>query len=505
MIKIKKVLLGLGLFTLSTSLTQAQIGYFEDALRFSRFNATGSARVMGLSGTQMSLGGDISNIHGNPAGLGFFQKSEFSITPSYTNWSNESNFLGQLQNDNIGNLSVPNISLVIASPRDPLTTGVFRGGTFGLSYNRMSLFNNEFGYFSEEQGQSSIIDFFLQQANGIPESRIENQGLTGLAYQTFLINPVFEDAGGNPISDPTEYDSFVLGQPFQEENIVQEGRISQTSASYGANLYNKMFIGAGVGLTSVAYTSTKFYAEEFFDEPLELITLDEFLTMDGFGVNLNLGVIYKPVEAVNLGLNFQSPTWYRINEQYNATLFSRYLNYFFIPEQITLGDEEASTPTVLSSYNLRTPMRISGGATFFIGKSGFISADVDYIDYSTNTISSNDFTAGADNQEIRRLYGQSINFRVGGEYRLDIWRLRGGYGYYGDPFVGGNFDRTTQQFSGGVGVRLRKFYVDFALINRQYDDLYRSYTFMEGGVDRSPTAAIRNNLTSGMLTVGFTF
>ena len=52
----------------------AQSGYFEDALRFSQSFPAGSARIMAIGGTQWSLGGDVSNIAGNPAGLGFFQK-----------------------------------------------------------------------------------------------------------------------------------------------------------------------------------------------------------------------------------------------------------------------------------------------------------------------------------------------------------------------------------------------------------------------------------------------
>ncbi|HLW19893.1 MAG TPA: hypothetical protein VKX33_06205, partial [Cyclobacteriaceae bacterium] len=47
--------------------TYAQGGYFEDALRYSQYKSSGSARIMGLGGAQTSLGGDVSNIHENPA------------------------------------------------------------------------------------------------------------------------------------------------------------------------------------------------------------------------------------------------------------------------------------------------------------------------------------------------------------------------------------------------------------------------------------------------------
>jgi len=71
----------------------AQSGYFEDALRFSQSFPAGSARIMAIGGTQWSLGGDVSNIAGNPAGLGFFRKSEASISLGYSDWGVQTNYL----------------------------------------------------------------------------------------------------------------------------------------------------------------------------------------------------------------------------------------------------------------------------------------------------------------------------------------------------------------------------------------------------------------------------
>jgi len=64
----------LSLFT--TGAAFAQSGYFEDAYRFSKTTPAGSARIVAVGGTQWSLGGDVSNLAGNPAGLGFFRSSK---------------------------------------------------------------------------------------------------------------------------------------------------------------------------------------------------------------------------------------------------------------------------------------------------------------------------------------------------------------------------------------------------------------------------------------------
>lgn len=503
MISIKHLFNGFFLLFLGTSTVFAQFGYYEDALRFSQFTSNGSARIIGLGGAQMSLGGDVSNIHTNPAGLGFFRRSEFSFSPSFGTWNTESNYLGQVKTERTGNFAIPNLSLVISNPRQgALNTSAFKGGSFGISFNRMNHFNSQFGYFSDVEGESSIQDFFVNDANGFNTDQVQNFGLTGLAYQTFLINPVI-DENGNHVNN--EWSPITNTFPFQDETVISEGRVSQTSLSYGANFLNKFFVGAGLGLSSVIYNSRKNYREEFFNEPLLNSTLDERLSLSGFGANINLGVIYKPVDQLNLGINFQSPTWYNFNEEFEARMVNNFDNFFFEPENITLGSEEASSPITIGNYNLNTPLRLSGGATIFIGKSGFISADIDYLDYSKSTINSRDFNATADNQQIRSLYGQTLNYRVGAEYRFHIWRVRGGYGFYGDPFVNSSFDRKTQQYSGGFGVRLKSIYADFALSSTNFRQLYNSFPVEDGGFNIGPFSEIRNNITTGILTFGFNF
>ncbi len=485
----------------------AQSGYFEDAYRFSRSIPAGNARIIGIGGTQWSLGGDVSNIAGNPAGLGFFRSSEASFSLGYSDWKVDTRYLGQNSTYNTSNFNLPNMSYVMASPKGNLESGAFKGGAFGFSFQRIANFNTEFGYFSDQLGQSSIIDFYIQDAFGIPESQIENFGLTGLAYQTYQINPIAFDEQGNPIANPNSYDSFVLGFPFQDENITQEGSANQITFSYGANFNHKFFVGGGVGIRTLSFSSFKTYQEEFVDQPLANSSLRESLFINGVGVNLNLGLIYKPIDYLNLGFTFQSPTWFSMNEEYEAGMTANYNNYYFEQEDITLGSQSAVSDLVISNYGLNTPLKIGGGATFFIGKNGFISADVDWVDYSAGRINSNDFDEGPDNQVIRDIYASTINYRIGGEARFDMFRLRAGYAYFGDPYSNSpSFDQSTQQISGGFGVKFNSISVDFALVNQKYSSLYRSYQVLdENGNNYGPITQLENSITSGVLTVGFNF
>ncbi len=491
---------------ISISSVFAQSGYFEDAFRFSNTVPAGSARIMGVGGTQWSLGGDVSNIAGNPAGLGFFRNSEASATLGYTDWGVQTQFMGQSKSYNTTNFAVPNVSYVIAKPKDNYASGAFKGGSFGIGFQRIANFNTEFGYFSDELGTSSILDFYLQDSFGVPETQIEGYGLTGLAYLTYQINPVAVDENGNEIPNPNTYDSFVVGLPFQDENVTQKGKANQFTLSYGANFNHKLFLGGSLGIRTFNFESRKLYNEEFVDEPLANSSLEEYLLINGGGVNVNLGVIYKPIEYINLGFTFQSPTWFGINEEYSATMVANYNNYYFAQEDKTLGREEAVTDRILSAYNLNTPLKIGGGASYFFGKNGFISADVDWVDYSSSKLNSNDFNEGPDNEAIKRIYTSTLNYRIGAEYKINTFRLRGGYSYFGDPYSDSSFDRSTQQISGGVGMKVKNLSIDFALVNRKFNSLYSSYQVIDSnGSNFGPLTEIENNLINGVLTVGFSF
>ena len=49
-------------------------------MKFSHLFNGGSARIKGIGGATTSLGGDVSSISINPAGVGFFNKKVFSIS-----------------------------------------------------------------------------------------------------------------------------------------------------------------------------------------------------------------------------------------------------------------------------------------------------------------------------------------------------------------------------------------------------------------------------------------
>ena len=70
------------LFLLCSSSLVLSAQNSADALRFSQFGIGGTARTIAIGGSIGALGADFSVISTNPAGLGAYRGSEFTMTPS---------------------------------------------------------------------------------------------------------------------------------------------------------------------------------------------------------------------------------------------------------------------------------------------------------------------------------------------------------------------------------------------------------------------------------------
>src|SRR5882757_9503551 len=113
--------------------------YSEEALLFSRIKPGGSARIQGLGGAQVSLGGDYSSAVSNPAGLGMYNRSEFTFSPGINMASSSASYLGGTTPSSKSTFEIPGISLVIHSGKDGQMG--FLGGSFAVTFNRLNDFN----------------------------------------------------------------------------------------------------------------------------------------------------------------------------------------------------------------------------------------------------------------------------------------------------------------------------------------------------------------------------
>lgn len=485
-----------------TSVSSVGQSYSETALLFSRTIPGGSARILGFGGTQISLGGDYSSALSNPAGLGMYNRSEFTITPAYNFGLTKSDFLDNSSTSANSNAFLPGISLVFHTKGNNSNKGFLSGG-FAVTYSRINDFNSSFKY-DGVNTNNSIIDYFLEDAWGGAPNQFLSGGnlfntLTEMGYNNYLI-------GDSTVIDPsasnTAYFTDVLGIPFQNETVTTSGNQNQWSVSYGANFSDRWFTGFGIGITSIRYKGEKTYEEIFQGEPLFNTALVESLEIDGTGINATFGFIGRPLDHVQIGAAVTTPTAYSLIDAYEASMNSKWDNFQYDTNTI-LTSVESSTDIILTEYKLRTPWKLSAGFSYFLKKSGFVSLDLENVNYGGSTYKDLSGSAG-ENTKINNLFKSVVNIRAGGEYRLKNYRLRAGYSFLPDPFKTeqNNSSRKLQRGSLGFGYRSQKLFLDFTIVQEWGSSSYRPYVI--NSVD-SPLVLFDLRNSNVLLTVGFPF
>lgn len=500
--------------------------FVDNALLFSRTRPTGSARIQALGGTQVSLGGDYSSAFSNPAGLGMYNRSEVTFSPGLTMSDMSSTYLGNKTSASKSMINIPGLSFVYH--HESGNTSGFLGGGFGLSVTRINDFNREFRY-RGTNSDNSIIDYFIDDAYGLdPESFLwqpnEDPGdnfrsLTGLAYNNFLIEDFLENGQYayrsvlSPLPAEPGFPAEVRTVD-QEEISESKGSQYQWSISYGANFNDNLFIGAGLGITSIRYKISQIFRESNFrysedDEyqPIDNFNTNEYYDIRGSGVNFTVGAIYRPLDFLQIGASLVTPSFYKLTDTYSARITSEW-NYFGDPDNPSFPDQRDVTEhfediPLISEYNISTPLRVTTGATF-ISKFGFISADVEFVNYSKakyNSDITGDFSP--ENDGIKSAYKSVVNYRVGAEYRHDIFRVRAGFNYMADPHrQTSGLDRSIKSFSGGLGVKMDSFFADVGAVFSSTEGSRSPYF---SSIAPNPVALQKLKTANYILTVGFTF
>lgn len=474
--------------------------YAEDALRFSRTFQGGTARMLSMGGAQQALGADISSLVGNPAGLGFYRSSDFSISPTMRFNTTESKSFGNLSSENRDQLNIGNLGFVITQMNQNYTGADVQNGwvsyTFGFGMNRVNNFY-ENRYFSGTNTNNSIGNYFADVANNRGLSYIPDTNVTSLedmAWYSYIID--FDSASNR-------YVRVGNGSVNQKQSDQIEGYQNEWTFAFGANYSNTLYLGASIGLGSLRYERLSKFTETDINDPLynlSEVTLNDRLTVDGSSFNLKIGAIVRPSDFVRLGLSMQTPDYYNLDESYVTDLSS-------IADPGANGPEayQYNSLEYLFQYKLRTPFRYQGGIAFIFNKLGLISADVEMINYGNNRLS-----AGGDNADfgpeqnaiVEDIYKNTFNLRVGAEGKLGPFSLRAGYANYGDPYKSVKVDQSRRMLSGGIGYRMEDYYFDLAFINQQYKNLYSPY-FLNNGSE--PVIENTINTNSIVFTVGTRF
>ena len=440
---------------------------------YDNISSLGTARYSAMADSMGALGGDASVLNTNPAGLGVFITDDVSVSLAINSNKSTASLAGKSTSQN--------------------TSKVTLGSTNGV--------------LSFQTKENSAWKFVNVGINYVTQNVNDKLQSPGNANITQAIIPQGQ-------TSPSDYNIF---EGHLYETI---GHRSKLNLGIGGNYDNKIYIGAAVNFSSVNI--------EQYDEvkvsSLNTRTSKYFTKQntpyieEGDGFSLSLGVIGKLSNAVRLGAAIESPTWYSIDREYN----------FYSRNSLGLSQNSYT-----ENRTFRTPTKLTLSGAFIPNK--HFAFNVDYrVD-----LGKPNFGGGAADVQLNNFYESTYKaqheVRIGGEYRIKSFRVRGGYAFTTSPFkdhtetmfdnnanvVSGKLSNyivgKTQVISGGIGYDFKMFYIDASYQHRTHEHsnpffagtyVNRDGNGSEGNYSVSDTSIVsnaKNQKGQLILTLGWKF
>lgn len=494
----------------------------EDVLKYSFLPQSGTARTIAIGGAMGSLGGDLTSVLVNPAGLGNYKTGEFVFTPNYFLNNNKVNFRDTKTGFKKNNFSFGNIGLIFGSPRlnDPTTSHAY-----SISVSQTANFNNVVRYKGYNNYSSGSEQWAEEAAasgdsiNGILANPTYAYGTSPAVY-TFLID-TFRMGNGDVVWRGLP--EFLLDNGkalLQEKEITTKGGIYEIGFGYAYNNKDKFMFGISASIPILNYKSyTSFRESDTSANATNNFNYYKYnynYTTSGAGINVRLGVIYRPVEHIRLGLAIHTPTYmFSMKDKVSSDLEADTEDY----------NQVASVSSTIftngqpgeSKYTMLTPWKflVSGSYVFkevedVRKQKGFITADIEYTGYKGAAFYSAAEEPSVDETEyykalsqvIKQQYKGNFNFRVGGELKFNVIMARLGFAYYTNPYKDKELKANRMIVSGGLGYRHKGFFIDLTYahaFNKDVDFVYRL-------ADKNNTfAAVKNQRGNVVASVGIKF
>lgn len=527
---------------LSTSVLCSGLAYGQsaiDAYRLSQPDMKGTARFMSMGGAFGALGGDLSTLSQNPAGIGVYRSNEIGFSVNLDFQSATSNSQGNKVGVDQTKFLLNNIGGVLTM-RLPSTT--FPNINFGFTYNKGTSYNRQYAGQIPNLGNSmsnyiaGITEGYGLQPSDFNQEKPYADGslpwLSTLGYQGWLI-----DASGE--GDNTRwYGQWGDGTSgVGSYNVTEKGSVDEYNVAIGGNISNVVYWGMNFDITNLNYTMNARWGESLSNAYVpagngtvvrenSMWDLSNYYNVNGTGFNYQIGVIIKPIQELRIGLAFHTPTWYNLNESFGASVDYQYGNE--APNGVDTNDGNLGT----NSYDFRTPMKFIGSLAGVIGNNFILSMDYEYVPYDkmkfsqpgsyginggwdyddgwgwddwypyaagTNGTPTRAFGYDDDpyydsNSDIKYYYQASHTIRLGAEYRVTpSFSLRAGYSYTTSPvkqsarddrdviYTSGTlpnyrFDNHTNYITCGFGYRYKQFYIDMAYVYKNMNSTYHAYS-----------------------------
>lgn len=504
----KKIFFIAGLFASITGLAQEP----ADALRYSWYTSSGTARQQSIGGAMASLGGDISATFVNPAGLGFYKTGDLVITPGFNFMNAKATYYGHKEKDNKSVFAFGTSGFVIggADRRN-------RSSAFAIAVNQTANFGSNLLY-RGQQNQSSYSQKYLEEINN-KNDHSGNSVATNypfgasLAFNTFWIDTIAGGTEGNFLFKSRA----PLATGLIQENIIEtKGGITEIAIGGAGNYGDKWFVGATLAFPILRYDRESSFTEaDATDDPnnkFDFATLNENLSTKGGGINLKAGVIYKPVEYVRLGLAIHTPTFFQLTDEFSAEVITDTEGYM---GRLNQNSDDLVGPGKFKYWHF-TPYRIMLSGSYVIREiedvrkqKGFITADIEFVNYKASSYTTDpdyddpqsDNYLETLNDVIDKVYKPAFNFKLGGELKFTTIMARLGGAYYGNPYKDIAGEKGSRfQITGGLGYRNKGMFIDLSYVHNIGKDIHYAYRLQDGPYQG---ANIKTSGGNVLVTLGF--
>ena len=450
----KKIITITILFVATVTSYAQSLGYQDLGVLFSQNDDNGSARFTSMSGAFGALGGDVSAISINPAGIAVFQNSSFSAAFNSRNTSITSNYYGNSLKTQDKHFNLSHAGAVFVF--DSAYKSNWSKFAVGFNYRITKDFKNNF-LAQGDSGVATFTDFPLDNSD-----------------------------------DPLVYD--VTDEQRFANNY--NGEITELNMAFSSVYKNKLYVGLGLNFYDLDF-SQRSQLTEFNNDgngnDLDANLYQENITI-GTGFSANAGFIYKVNQQFRFGLAYQTPTWF--SEVIESTNILENDGFFGDTEIAVSNDNRVYDntsggffPTKERLYKLKTPSKLTASAAFIFGKDGLISLDYINRNYQSMKLSNANFTD--ENQFFENELRNTHSFNIGTEWRIDRFSLRGGYKFEQDPNKIAENENNLKGYSLGAGYNFGSFKLDFAFSDNNRTSLYNFYS----GFDVDPAVLKLNNKT----------
>lgn len=384
---------------------------------YSNSMQTGSSKFNAMAGSMGALGGDVSVLNTNPAGIAVSITSEFAGTLAIRSNKNSTSFAGNSIDYKINNTDLGNVGGIAVFRIDSASPWKFVN--VGVNYSNESLED-----YSETPSNSSI-NFDIYDTDNL---LIDNLSFNGHAYNRY-------------------------------------GNLSKMSIAVGGNYDNRIYLGAGLNFHSAAldqYDSADFRSTVDNSNAVYNKQYTPFSEASN-GFSAVVGVIGKINPQFRLGASVETPTWWTIERVFNEY-------------------ENPGDGTYREDRKFSTPLKGTISAAYVPNKNFALN-----VDYTLGITKPKYKAYGAAENELNNFFSDNSNsmseIKAGAEYRIEGFRVRGGYGFATSPFdnlsvssFGQNGMASNNSYDNlivgkrsvigaGLGYDFKSFYVDAAYQN----------------------------------------